>query len=347
VDAVLLSVRCGLAVVFGVAAIGKLLDLDGSRRALAEFGVPARAARLGGIALPLAELAVAIALVVAPAARWGAMGAVALLLVFAGGVGLAMSRGQAPDCHCFGQIHSEPARPVTLVRNLVLAGAAVFIVVAGPGPSLNGALASLHGEDIAVVTLSVLVAVLAVAVAQLWADRQRFARELAAETSARTAHDPLRPASGPHGLPPRTPAPEFALVPVRGNAASLKELAEPGRPTVLVFMSTACPSCVMMLPALAHWQDSLSPIVTLAAIVAGDREEIERLAENHELSPVLADEANETFGLYALRGTPSAVVIGDDGRIAGAPAEGAPAIEALIRTVVPEAGPAELVVHHA
>ena len=166
-DALLLSIRCLLAAVFIVAAIGKLLDLDGSHRALVEFGVPARLARLGAVLLPVAELAVAIALLFVPTARWGAVGALLLLLGFSAGVVRAISRGEAPDCHCFGQIHSEPAGRSTLIRNAVLAAAAALVVVAGPGPSLDGALGSLHGAQIGLVATSVLAAVLAVAVAQL------------------------------------------------------------------------------------------------------------------------------------------------------------------------------------
>jgi hypothetical protein len=47
---------------------------------------------------------------------------------------------------------------------------------------------------------------------------------------------------------------------------------------------------------------------------------------------VLSQEANEVFESYALRATPSAVWIDPEGVIAGAPAEGVPAIEALVRT---------------
>ena len=112
-----MSIRCLLAVVFIVAAIGKLLDVEGSRRALVEFGVPVRATRLGAVLLPFAELAVAILLLFVPTARWGALGALLLLLAFSAGVARAMSRGEAPDCHCFGQIHSEPAGRSTLIRN--------------------------------------------------------------------------------------------------------------------------------------------------------------------------------------------------------------------------------------
>ena len=336
-DAVLLSIRCLLAAVFTVAAIGKLLDLDGSRRALVEFGVPAHAARLGGVALPFAELAVAIALLFVPTATWGALAALLLLLAFIAGVAHAMSRGEAPDCHCFGQIHSEPAGRSTLIRNGVLAAAAAFVVAAGPGPSLDGAIGSLHGAQIALVATSALVAVLAVAVAQLWMERRRLRAEL----------DAAQAVEAPPGLPRGTPAPDFELAPVRGRAGSLTELSESERPTVLVFVSTGCGPCLTLLPSLAHWQDALSGSVTVATIFEGIREEIERVSAEHDLSPVLAQDAQEAFELYSLRATPSAVLIGADGTIGGAPAEGVAAIEALVRTATAKSRPFELVVERA
>ena len=87
-----------------------------------------------------------------------------------------------------------------------------------------------------------------------------------------------------------------------------------------------------MLPTLGRWQDSLSSSVTLAAIFSGEREEVERLCAEHELSLALAQDENEAFDLYELRATPSAVLIDVNGIVASAPAEGVPAIEALIRT---------------
>ncbi len=332
VDAVFLSIRCLLAVVFLVAAIGKLLDLAGSRRALEEFGVPAPAARIGGVALPIVELAVAIALVFRPSARWGAAAALLLLIVFAGGVARAMSRGQAPDCHCFGQIHSEPAGPSTLIRNAVLAAGAAALVVAGPGPSLDGALGSLHGAAIALVVVSVLAALLAAATAQLWADTRRLRTRLTAAIAAQ----------GAPGLSRGAPAPDFDLAPVRGTIHSLTELTEQLRPSVLVFVSTACGPCLQMLPTLGRWQDSLSSSLTLAAIFAGEREEVERLCAEHELSLAMAQEADEVFDLYELRATPSAVLVDLKGIIASAPAEGVPAIEALVRTAAAQERPLEL-----
>jgi uncharacterized membrane protein YphA (DoxX/SURF4 family) len=120
--AALLALRAVLACVFLVAGVAKLGDVAGSRRAVAGFGVPERLAGVVGVGLPLCEVAVAAALIVSGSARYGALGALALLSVFVVGIGSAMARGDAPDCHCFGQLHSAPAGWRTLVRNVVLVG---------------------------------------------------------------------------------------------------------------------------------------------------------------------------------------------------------------------------------
>src|SRR5436305_14191145 len=132
---VLLIVRLLLCVVFLIAGLAKLADLAGSRQALRDFGVPARLAMPSGLLLPLAELAVAVALVAPVSAWWAALGALALLLLFVVGIGYNLARGRTPDCHCFGQLHSAPAGWPTLTRNLILAGLAGLIVAHGGSSS--------------------------------------------------------------------------------------------------------------------------------------------------------------------------------------------------------------------
>src|ERR671915_1984862 len=138
VGTALLIARLLLALVFVVAGIAKLADRTGSRQGLVGFGVPTALAIPLGILLPLAELAVAAALVPTSTAWWGALGALALLLLFVAGIGVNLARGRKPDCHCFGQLHSSPAGWSTLARNGALAALAGFVVWAGydgVGPS--------------------------------------------------------------------------------------------------------------------------------------------------------------------------------------------------------------------
>src|SRR3954470_21076591 len=134
----LLFARLLLCAVFLVAGLAKLADLAGSRQAMRDFGVPNKLADFFGLLLPLAEIAVAVALVLPLTAWWGAVGALALLLIFVAGIGYNLAQGRTPDCHCFGQLHSAPAGWTTLTRNLVLAGVAGLVVGFGrsmPNPS--------------------------------------------------------------------------------------------------------------------------------------------------------------------------------------------------------------------
>ncbi len=145
-DIALLAGRLALAAVFAVAGATKLADLAGSREALRGFGVPSALAGMLGLLLPLAELGIAAVLLPASSAWWGALAAFALLLLFVAAIGLNMAAGRRPDCHCFGQLHSEPVGASTLVRNVVLAAVAGFLVWQGQvsaGPSAIGWLGDL------------------------------------------------------------------------------------------------------------------------------------------------------------------------------------------------------------
>ena len=190
-----------LAGVFLAAGVAKLLDQPGSRRALTDFGVPERAAPVAGLLLPLAELATAVALVVRPSARWGAVAALALLVVFIAGIVTALSHGRAPDCHCFGQIHSAPAGRGTLLRNGALAALAAVVAWHGPGPSIDDWVAARTAGELVAVCTGVLAAVLAVVAVRQWRDNQRLRRNL---NSVREASDALPP-----GLPLGARAPGF------------------------------------------------------------------------------------------------------------------------------------------
>jgi uncharacterized membrane protein YphA (DoxX/SURF4 family) len=223
VTVTLLSARLVLAGVFFVAAVGKLLDLDGSQRAVSEFGVPASIARPVGVALPIAELAGAIGLLIDPTARYAAVGAFVLLGLFAAALARVLSHGRAPGCHCFGQVSSEPASPASILRNLVLAVVAVYVIVGGGGPSIPTGARHLSATQVLLALGAVIVILLALALAGRAGTSRRLRRALSA--TARTKSRPT--------LLPGAAAPEFVLDPVRGDGASLRDLMEAGRPVML------------------------------------------------------------------------------------------------------------------
>src|SRR5258708_40017098 len=94
-ETALVVIRLVLAAVFLVAGMAKLADLTGSRQTLRDFGVPASLSSPFGVLLPLAELAVAGALLPSASAWWGATGALVLLLLFVAGLSHTLAHGGA------------------------------------------------------------------------------------------------------------------------------------------------------------------------------------------------------------------------------------------------------------
>lgn len=331
-DTLLLSLQVLLAAVFATAAVGKLLDLPGSRKALSDFGVPQRLVPVAGVALPLAELGVAIALIPQPSARWGALGALALLLTFLAGIANALRRGEAPDCHCFGQIQSAPAGPETLVRNGVLALLAAVLVLQGAGPPLDDWVAARSGPELVAVAMGIGAALLgALALALAQANR-------ALRTELEAARADL--AKIPPGLPVGLPAPTFALPDIDGTTHSLESLCARGRPVALIFATPDCGGCRQLLPDIGRWQASLGDRVTIAVVSMGTSGHNRATFEEHGIGDVMLQEDMEVLSDYRVRATPSAVIVTPQGTIASAPAAGAATIEPLVRLTIRRASTA-------
>jgi methylamine dehydrogenase accessory protein MauD len=313
---VVLGLRLLLALVFTAAAGGKLADRAGSVQALRDFGLPEGALGPGAIVLPLGELAIAIGVVVTASARIAAACAVALLAAFVAAIGRAMARGESPDCHCFGQLHSEPAGAATLARNAVLAAAAIVVVATGPGRSV----ANLTGKDLALVLTSLAAITMALISIALWRENQT-----------------LRSRPGPRrmpfvtGLPTGMPAPDVPLITLDGATVSLGDILGSGRPTALVQVSPKCGPCRALMPELSRWQEQLERQLAVVAISTGDPGDNRAFAEEHGLRTLYLESELRVGDAYHVKPTPSAVLIDENGKIAAAPATGAPAIEALIR----------------
>jgi thiol-disulfide isomerase/thioredoxin len=337
----LLALRLGLAAVFAVAGAAKLADRDGARKAALDFGAPKALAGPLAVALPIAELAVAVLLLPAGTVRWGALGALALLTTFSGAIGLALARGRAPDCHCFGQLHSEPAGWKALVRNSLLAALAAFVAVAGwsdPGPGALAWVANLGGVEVLTVVLGA-VALIVVAVGG-WAllnVTRGYGRVLVRlERVERVLADAGLVVDEPQeelpeiGRVPGTLAPAFALRNVLGDTVTLEGLLEPGRPLLLLFTSTACGPCAALMPTVAAWQREHAEALTIALVSAGEEEAIRAEAEQRALARVLIDEDLAVYGDYEANGTPSAVLVSPEGKIASWVASGTDSIERIV-----------------
>lgn len=368
-DGILLAARLVLAGVFAVAGVAKLLDAKGSGRALAAFGVPAHLAHPLGILLPLAEVAIAVALIPLATAWWAAVGAFGLLALFIAGIGVNLARGRRPDCHCFGQLHSKPVGAETLVRNGVLAVLAAVVVLAGPGSSgasAFGWLGGLTAGESALVLLAGVAVLLLGGLVWLQIELLRQQGRVLLRLDALEArldgryigngplyqidthgHGPNGHAGHDHsaappeyGLPVGAPAPDVSLPDLEGEPWTLDRLTEPGKPVLLLFVDPHCGACSSLMPDVGRWQREQAEAASVVLVSTGSRDENRRKVAEHGVGPVLLQDAFEVATAFGVAGTPAAVLIRPDGMIGSQLVAGAEAIRDLATRVL-EGEPAD------
>jgi peroxiredoxin/uncharacterized membrane protein YphA (DoxX/SURF4 family) len=322
-DTVVLLIRVLLAVVFATAGVGKLLDLKASRESLRDFGMPAGLANIAGVLLPIAELATAVLLLLTPTAEIGAVVALVLLGGFIFGIARAMRQGVAPDCNCFGQLHSAPAGRTTLIRNGILAALAVVVLIGGGGPAIDDWV-----SDRSAAELIALVGVVAAAALGFWAYQlSRRVRQLDDEVLAQRKEMNLLPP----GLPVGADAPDFSVINMNGQAVTLEDLRAPGRPVLLMFTSPGCGPCSEIFPSLRRWQQALSNQLTIALISTGSIESNMPLIEKYGFENLFVEDKLSVSQPYRVRGTPSALLVTADGKIGTTTAQRFFEIEPMVR----------------
>ncbi len=342
-DTLLLLARLVIAGVFLVAGMAKLADREGSKKALEGFGVPTRFAGIGGLLLPIVELIIGILVIPRSTAPYAAIGAFLLLIAFIAGIVYNMAKGRAPDCHCFGQIHSEPVGTSTLVRNGILAVVALFIAVAGwndPGPSVFAWIGDLSTSEqifglIAVLAL-VGVAVEGWMIVHLVSQNGRVLLRLDSMDALLATQGRVPATNGSAaakpviGLPIGAAAPAFELPSINDENVSLETLRAPGKPVLLIMSDPHCGPCNALLPEIGRWERDHSDKLTIAVVSRGDPDANRAKASERTLSNVLIQQDREVAKSYGTTGTPSGVLVSTDGKIAGETASGAEAIRQLV-----------------
>jgi peroxiredoxin/uncharacterized membrane protein YphA (DoxX/SURF4 family) len=344
VDLLLLTGRLVLAGVFVTAAVLKVKDGRGFQRAVRDLGIPAALSGAVARGVPLVELVIGVALVPAASAQVAAICAVLLLLAFSAVILMNLARGRRPDCRCFGQLHPSPVGARSLLRNAALS--AIAILVAWPGrellqvsalPAEAGLSGLATAAVVAIVSLVVLVVLEGRLLLALWRQQGRIllrVDELAEQLSSSGDDSNGRGAAGgpSPGLAVGASAPDFELRDVEGHPVTLKALLARRRPVLLLFTDVACGPCRRLLPQTAGWQYQHSQSLTLAVISSGSPEAIRGMASEFGLSRVLVQDGHRVLEAYRCPGTPSAVTVDVDGRIATAIAVGGDSVRALVES---------------
>lgn len=263
---------------------------------------------------PWGELALALALALLGGLLGLAAALVALALMgaYLWLVWRAYLRAPDTSCACFGS--RAPITRRTIARNVWLTLlAAVAVAVIGANPLFGGPVAAIGPDDVLWVLAVAAAAVTAVLV-------------VASETATATAAEPESPASmtvAARGsddeldyVRTRTPA-----VPVTlgdGTVVSLRDLAA-RKPMLLLAVSPTCEPCTPVIEKIGEWR-ALLPEVDVRFLLT---HEPGRSALTETTEPQSLHDPNkyvrDSIGRW---NTPTAVLLGADGMLAGGPVTG-------------------------
>ena len=336
-EIVLLIIRLVLFAVFALAGIGKLLDLKGSEQAVKDFGTPDEFAKTFAIAIPFAEIVFAFCFLFVSTSWVGALGGLILLLSFTGGMLWQMAQGKAPDCHCFGQIHSEPISRKTLVRNIIFSLLALFLIAQGRG-SQGYDLAEGSSSSMQLLLIFIVLALVAATLfylkkvldGQTEILRRIDLLELVARDGAQLER---KEAGSPSdGLPIGAPFPDFDLTNASGNSVSLSTIIGNRLPSLFFFVSPTCEPCKALLPEMERWDAELGDRVNLILFSSGTADENKAKFAVFSDDVILQEKREVAESVYA-RWTPTAILVRADGTIGSHPAVGDIAIRALVDKV--------------
>lgn len=330
----LLIIRLALFGILSVAALGKFLDRKGSQDAVRAFGTPDALVTTFAVLIPIAELIFAFCLLFVSFSWIGAAGALLLMVTFIGGMLVQIIKGEAPDCHCFGQIHSEPVGPKSLIRNILIAILPVVLLVSGranqgfPLGDSNSVIAS----NVVLASVVVGLFVFATFVVKLLKENAALRRQLELVEMLETggtiverdeAGDPT------DSLPIGAPFPDFRLPDTAGRIVTFDHLIADSTPKLFLFVGPDCRPCKAMLDEFRGWKKEFEGRLRFVFISKGDlAENVERFGDLSE--GMLLQKKMEFGAQLHIKWTPSALFVDAAGNIASHSALGDMAIRDMI-----------------
>jgi hypothetical protein len=317
-----LVVRIGLALVLGRAAIGKLVDRRAARSGAEQLGLPPALAVPVVAVLPFVELALATALLVSPAAGFSGIAAFVLLAAFTVLIGANLAGGRRPQCNCFGATQAQPISALTLVRNLVLMAGAGLVAGTYLGGRSLGAYSELTTAQALGLAAGTAFTVLAGATALVLLHLVRQNGRLLERIEVLEGARPQRPkARRRAAVPIGSLAPALTASTFDDEPIVIPDVLADGVPVVLVFVEPGCGACVALGDELALRDEPFSDR-RLVVVVHGNRADSMAKFGSILTATVLVDPAGATSAAYGVYGTPSAVVVTPDGRLASSIIEG-------------------------
>ncbi|MDP3098808.1 MAG: TlpA disulfide reductase family protein [Syntrophales bacterium] len=113
-------------------------------------------------------------------------------------------------------------------------------------------------------------------------------------------------------------APDFVLKDIQGGKFRLND--QRGKPVLLIFGTTWCPSCRDEIPHLKdiYARYAKKGLIMVNIDIQESRDKVSRYADKYELPyRVLLDENGDLAQTYGIRGVPTLILLDEEGMIAG------------------------------
>ncbi|MGO4454417.1 MauE/DoxX family redox-associated membrane protein [Arthrobacter sp. RAF14] len=322
-DALVLA-PIGLAAVLVLSGIAKLRDRESTLSVVTELRLPGFLRRdYFAWALPVGEILLAL-LLFSPWSGVFSVAAVLSLALFVGYWGViarALTFDPRPDCGCFGRIGDQSVSAKTLVRNsllVVLGALTLWLALSG------GTVISLIGGDPSALWWIVLSALLLV-LAGLIVHRSNEASRPGAVAQASGAGDP----GSEDDDFSRDPIPAALLQSEDGGVQTLRELAS-AKAQLLVAFNCVCKPSHVAAGKVAEWSERI-PEVDVRILSTVPHKPLRRSIPTAE--GVLYDHDSLAWKALGLTSSPSAVLLGADGYLAGGPVEGLEEMESFVEEI--------------
>ncbi len=311
-----------VALVLAVSGLAKVADREATEDMFTSLRIPLVPPVLGARVLPWAEVALALGLVLTRG-RLLLVVTVLTVAVFAAYwvvIARALTFDPPVSCACFGKLGGHRVDRSTLLRNTILVGlAALGVVAAARDVDVLRGLAGFDSGDVWWLVVLVAVAALAYLVALGTSDPSPgYGGEVDQD-----------------GEYVRMPIPHAVLEDWDGGQFNLRDLAA-AKARLLVMLSPGCGACQRIAEAMDGWYDRIGGAVEIHAVYPHKFDD-EHLHPHHR--DRLMHQPGQGVGLVlGMPYTPSAVLLGTDGLLAGGPVVGAEAVTELVEDTAAELG---------
>ncbi|MBE9562961.1 MAG: TlpA family protein disulfide reductase [Proteobacteria bacterium] len=122
-----------------------------------------------------------------------------------------------------------------------------------------------------------------------------------------------------HAIGIEDKAPNFSAKTLAGQSVSLQNDSMGDKPVLLIFWATWCPICELEIPEMNELHTNIGDRLSILAINIGKDDTDDKARKyqaKHSINyPIVFDEDSSITKSYAVKGTPTHIIIGTNGNI--------------------------------